>query len=233
MEDVKRWLQASVDPFGAFPALAARPRAWVALLLVVAMQLSVPLVASVRLDARRSTWAELETESKSDFAEMTDRELEEKVERRTKQHLAVLAANATVLTAVDLFFWALLLRLSVWFVAGTTTFAACWSLALHAATPLWVRSLAMALVMWSLPAVQPSELMGLLPAHLSFPSMQGAWKQALEGLDLFLVWRAVLFGAALHVAAGVRVRRVLAFTGVGLATWVALTRVALPRLAGG
>lgn len=217
------------DPVGTFRALADAPKSLLVLLLVAAAHLAVPVALSSKLTTRTQVLAELGPK----LSEMSDRDVDEAVEQKSK--LVEVALVAKGLVGPPLLALELCIVLWLWgrYLRAKPPFASLFSLCAHAQIPLGLRSLAEALVVTGRKDVTPDELTHLLPSGLSSVlSAHGAWAHVLGGADLFLVWTGVLLGIALFVAGKMPARRAAIGMGLAYAAFVAVFLVGLPGLGG-
>jgi len=215
-------------PLSTFRALAMEPRALVAMLLIIAAHLAVPLALSGRLALRQQVL----TAQGPKLADMTDGELDDAVVQARK--LAMVKVTAGALVQPPLLALELAIALWLWarYLGGKPTFRALYALCTHAQIPLALRSLATAVVVHRQAALTPRDLPALLPSGLA------AWAhgsapvaRALGGADFFLLWTGVLLAVALHAASKLSLRRSALGMGLAYVAFVAVFLVGLPGLA--
>lgn len=217
------------DPLGTFRALVEAPRSLLALVLLIAAHLALPLALSGKLETRGAVVQELGPKA----AEMTDRDVEEAVAQKAKLTEVALVARAVVgppLLALEL---TIVLWLWGRYLKGKPAFGVLYSMCTHAQVPLALRSLASAAVVLTRTDVTPDELEHLLPSGLgSLINLHGPAALALGGADLFLLWTAVLLGIALYAAGKLPARRAAVGMGLAYLAFVAVFLVGLPGLGG-
>ena len=222
-----------VDPGRAMPEIARSGRFLPALLAATAAALLSAAVAVPRLDFARA--ADEALDRGPDAAQMTPRQREDAIAAARK--LGALAGYAGALfgPALSVLGASVALWLGFALAGGKPGFRSTLAVASFAQLPGALQQLlavpaalrAETIDPVQLPRIVPSSLGSLLP-----PGASGPGASFLFALDLFSLWAVALAALGMTQAAQVSRRRAAATTVLLWLAWVAVFKVALPRLGG-
>jgi hypothetical protein len=139
--------------------------------------------------------------------EMSDRELNEMVQKEKAKAVVVLGLDAVVVAPVKLLLAALLILIIGRYVGGKTSARGALATASYAALPFGVKSLLTAAAATSHTTLTPPLLATLLP--FSFVGPAGPGPLRLLSFDPFLVWAFVIVAFGLAAASTMSRRKVL------------------------
>lgn len=161
----------------------------------------------------------------------SDREIQEQIAKERSVGQVKLGLAAGLGTPA----WILLLAVGLYlvgrYVGGKPTFRRALTAAAHASLPGAVKSCVTAVIAFRLPAVRPNEVDALVSASPVLHHPIAA--RLFGGVDLFVVWTAVLCGFGLAAAGRMSRTRAFITVLVSFVLWLALTRLACGGPAGG